>query len=621
MEFLINHWLDITTTLLGLAYILLEYKASIWMWAVGAVMQILGIVLYYQKGVYADCGMEFYYLAMTAYGYWKWKTLSNKEGVKEELPITHIPMPLALLWTAIFLVLWFAIWWLLTSFTDSTVPIADSFTTALSLVGIWALAHKYLEQWFVWIAVDVVTCVLYFHKDIPFKASLYGLYVVIAVFGYLRWRRMMKQTSIPKSAVLSILLCLCCTYAQAQDFGKWFQDKTLRLDYTFSGDNRNQYISLDEMKQSNGWFGRRTNLDSLLLLGGGQLCMKDSETGQVIYRHSFSTLFQEWQTTEEATHVQKSFENVFLVPFPKRPVEITVTLTDTHNKVKGEIMHRVDPQDILIRPLSSDKSTKWEYLEKSGDSREKIDVVFVAEGYLKREKKVFMRDCRECIEALKAHEPFKSMSDRFNFVAVMLPSQEQGVSIPHKNIWKETLLSSSFDTFYSNRYLTTLRLKKLHDVLAGIPYEHIIILANTDNYGGGGIYNSYLMSAAHNNQNKPVVVHEFGHSFAGLADEYYYDDQYETMYPADTEPWEPNLTTLVDFKSKWADMLDKGVQVPTIPSGNNVYTEVGVYEGGGYQSKGVYRPSQECRMKVNQAPVFCPVCERAIRRMIDYQTK
>ena len=170
MDFLINHWLDITTTLLGLAYILLEYKASIWMWAVGAVMQILGIVLYYQKGVYADCGMEFYYLAMTAYGYWKWKTLSNKEGVKEELPITHIPMPLALLWTAIF-----------------------AFTTSLSLVGIWALAHKYLEQWFVWIAVDIVTCVLYFHKDIPFKASLYGLYVVIAVFGYLRWRKMMEE--------------------------------------------------------------------------------------------------------------------------------------------------------------------------------------------------------------------------------------------------------------------------------------------------------------------------------------------------------------------------------------------------------------------------------------------
>lgn len=194
MEFLINHWLDITTTILGLAYILLEYKASIWMWAVGAVMQILGIVLYYQKGLYADCGMEFYYLAMTAYGFWCWSRKHQASNIRHQTSdIRHIPMSLALLWTAIFLVLWFAIWWLLTTFTDSTVPVADSFTTALSLVGIWALAHKYLEQWFVWIAVDIVTCALYFHKDIPFKASLYGLYVVIAIFGYRRWRKMMIQ--------------------------------------------------------------------------------------------------------------------------------------------------------------------------------------------------------------------------------------------------------------------------------------------------------------------------------------------------------------------------------------------------------------------------------------------
>jgi len=192
MDFLIAHWLDITTTLLGLAYILLEYKASIWMWAVGAVMQILGIVLYYQKGIYADCGMEFYYLAMTAYGYWKWKTKALPQRGSGEGAITHIPSRLAFCWGIIFISLWGIIWWLLSTFTDSTVPIADAFTTSLSLVGIWALAHKYLEQWFVWIAVDIVTCVLYFHKDIPFKASLYGLYVIIAIFGYFRWRRMMK---------------------------------------------------------------------------------------------------------------------------------------------------------------------------------------------------------------------------------------------------------------------------------------------------------------------------------------------------------------------------------------------------------------------------------------------
>lgn len=187
------NWLDLTTACLGLAYILLEYRASVWMWAVGAVMQLLGIVLYYQKGLYADCGMEFYYLAMTAYGWWKW-TSSKAAGASsdETIPITHIPLRLALSWSLIFLTLWAAIWYILSHFTDSTVPVADAFTTALSLVGIWALAHKYLEQWFIWIAVDVVTCWLYFCKDIPFKASLYALYVAIAIFGYSKWRQIMR---------------------------------------------------------------------------------------------------------------------------------------------------------------------------------------------------------------------------------------------------------------------------------------------------------------------------------------------------------------------------------------------------------------------------------------------
>jgi len=201
MDFLTAHWLDIVTTVLGLAYILLEYKANIWMWAVGFAMQALGIVLYYQKGLYADCGMEFYYLAMTVYGYWKWISMPPKlggdRGLNEGLPIRHFPKRLMLPWLVIIGTVWGIIYWLLVTFTNSNVPLADSFTTALSIVGIWALAHKYLEQWFIWIAVDVVTCGLYFYKDIPFKASLYALYVVIAVFGYIKWRRMMQASTAP----------------------------------------------------------------------------------------------------------------------------------------------------------------------------------------------------------------------------------------------------------------------------------------------------------------------------------------------------------------------------------------------------------------------------------------
>ena len=192
MQFLLNHWLDIVTTTLGLAYILLEYKASVWMWVVGFVMQVLGIVLYYQKGLYADCGMEFYYLAMTVYGFIAWMRHKQKSA---ELPIRHMPKKMAFVWLGLAAVIWAAIYFLLSRFTNSTVPVLDAFTTALSIVGIWALARKYLEQWFVWIVVDVVCCVLYVQKGIPFKAGLYGLYVVIAIAGYFKWKQLSKQSS------------------------------------------------------------------------------------------------------------------------------------------------------------------------------------------------------------------------------------------------------------------------------------------------------------------------------------------------------------------------------------------------------------------------------------------
>ena len=192
-EFLTAHWLDITTTVLGLAYIIFEYKASLWMWVVGFLMQSLGIVLYYQKGLYADCGMEFYYLSMTVYGWWRW--IGSRTSVPTHprtSVIRHFPTRLILPWTLLIVAVWATIYWLLVTFTNSNVPLADAFTTALSIVGIWALAHKYLEQWFIWIAVDVATCVLYYYKDIPFKASLYALYVIIAIAGYFKWRKMMK---------------------------------------------------------------------------------------------------------------------------------------------------------------------------------------------------------------------------------------------------------------------------------------------------------------------------------------------------------------------------------------------------------------------------------------------
>ena len=382
------------------------------------------------------------------------------------------------------------------------------------------------------------------------------------------------------------------------------QDRTLRVNYTFSGNSREARIYLDDLNVIDGWAGRRVNLKELYVNGNGQITMTDAATGDTLYRNAFSTLFQEWQNTEEATQVDRSFENVFLLPMPTGKAQIEVKLTDNYNKVAALLSHTVDPEDILIRHIGLNPA-KWKYLHQSGSPEDCIDVIIVPEGYTADEMDLFYKDAGIAVNSLFSHEPFKTMQDRFNILAVELASKDGTVSDPKNGLWTETVLSSHFSTFYSDRYLTTLRLRQLHDKLAGIPYEHIIILANTDVYGGGGIFNSYTLTTAHHAQFAPVVVHEFGHSFGGLADEYFYDDQYEQYYNSETEPWEPNLTTKVDFDSKWKDMIP----------------EAGLYEGGGYMSKGVWRGSFDCRMKTNSYKEFCPVCRRSLERIIRFYTE
>ena len=349
--------------------------------------------------------------------------------------------------------------------------------------------------------------------------------------------------------------------------------------------------------------------------------MTDVSTGDTLFCTSFCTLFQEWQTTEEATRDSRSFENVFLVPMPRCDVRLEVVLYDTHNRQTARFSHIVTPSDILIRPIDATHAAPHRAIFSGGDSKGCIDVAIVAEGYTEEERELFYQDAETICREIMRYRPFSKHHDDFNFTAVALESRESGVSIPHEQLWKNTALGASFDTFYSQRYLTTLRLKKLHDSLAGIPYEHIIILANTDNYGGGGIYNNYTLSAAHNPLCLPVTVHEFGHSFGGLGDEYFYDDQYEQFYYPGIEPWEQNLTTLADFGKKWQDMLPEGTPVPTPCEelAENDMEHIGVYEGGGYQSKGVYRAFMDCRMKTNNTKRFCAVCERAIERVIAHQ--
>ena len=417
----------------------------------------------------------------------------------------------------------------------------------------------------------------------------------------------------------TLLLFLTTLTLQAQNFNDYFTDRTLRIDYIFSGNAKETHIAVDELCTSPRWYGKRQHLAELPMEGNGQITVRSHQNGKVIYRNSFSTLFQEWQSYPEAEHVTKSFENVFLVPMPKDTVEVTVDLRDNRRNIVATLTHEVVPTDILIRHIGERNITPFVTLQQARDTSRCIHIAFVAEGYQKQEMDTFIKDAKVAIDAIFAHEPFKSHRDCFNIIAVESPSEDCGTSSPSEGIWKNTALHSHFDTFYSKRYLTTLHLKDLHDWLAGTPYEHIIVLVNTDQYGGGGILNSYNLSMTHNKWYRPVVTHEFGHSFAGLADEYAYEEEQIPMYPHDIEPWEQNITTRVNFHGKWENLI-----APAKAAKKELKKydpKVGFYEGAGYSLKGVYRGYPNCRMRDNTTPYFCPICQQAITRVIDFYTK
>ena len=371
-----------------------------------------------------------------------------------------------------------------------------------------------------------------------------------------------------KLLVISCLLLLSSSLS-AQRFEDYFEDRTLRIDYTFAGDNSQSSIYVDELVSLPHWYGKRYRLNEVPLKGNGQIIMRSHQKEEVIYRHSFSTLFQEWMSTEEAKHTKKSFENIFLVPFPKDTIDITVELYDYHDKTAVSMTHTVIPTDILIRKAGERDVTPYDVLQQAKDSSNCIHIAFVAEGYTADEMEHYLNDCQQAISALFRHEPFKLLQDRFNMIALKSVSE-------------------------------------VHNLLAGTPYEHIIILVNTEHYGGGGIFNSYNLSYTGGKYFLPVVVHEFGHSFGGLGDEYAYGND-DPMYFADTEPWEPNLTTQHRFIGKWEDLVKEG--------------QAGLFEGGGYLTNGVWRGCENCRMRTNEEPDFCIVCRRALTRLIDFYTQ
>ena len=400
--------------------------------------------------------------------------------------------------------------------------------------------------------------------------------------------------------------------ADAQNFDEYFTDSTLRVDLQFAGNAREQKIYLDNLRRKAIWAGRKNRLNEILLQGNGQIEMRDHKNGTVLFVHTFSSLFTEWLNTEEARHIDRSFQQCFYLPMPKKAVDVRVMLRNNYQKIVAETTFTVDPNDILIRP-ETNNDLKSYYIQKSGNVTDCIDLAIIGEGYTESEMQKFRNDAQRATDLIFAHAPFTQLQKRFNVVAVEAPSKETGTSIPKSHVWQNTALQSHYSTFYIDRYLTTSEDKHLYDLLAGVPFEHIIIIVNTSEYGGGGIFNQYTIAAADHKTFPQVLVHEFGHAYGGLADEYDYGDNPEPTYPDGVEPWEPNITTQVNFASKWQDLtLSKKQEYQS--------WNIGLYEGAGYREKGVWRPVDNCRMKINNIKDFCPVCTRAIIRITDFYT-
>lgn len=417
------------------------------------------------------------------------------------------------------------------------------------------------------------------------------------------------------SLLLITVFCSLTCLAQSE-FDKHFTKKSLRIDFALSGNSQFQAAAIQQLREEPIWGGPVKNLIDKFNYGGYYVNLYDKANNELIYSRGFNTLFEEWRTTEQAKTETQSWTNSISIPYPKTTVVVEITARDKEDMQFHPLLKMdINPASIFIDrgKLKENKVTQIQY---KGEPNEKVDLVFIAEGYTASEQDKFVADARKFSETLFQTPPYTTQRENFNIWAVNLISEDSGTDVSGKGIYKNTALNSGYYTFGVDRYLTTQDMKSIRDAVWNVPCDAVFILVNTDTYGGGGMYNLYAMGTADNEQTQHVFVHEFGHSFAGLADEYFSSEvAYQDFYNLKYEPWEPNITTLVDFDSKWKDLLPANTPVPT-PLDDAHKDKAGVFEGGGYIAKGIYRPMDHCMMR-DYAP-FCPACSRAILRMIDF---
>ncbi len=458
---------------------------------------------------------------------------------------------------------------------------------------------------------------------------------------------------------LIILMSACLSSAQP-DFDQYFINKTLRVDYFHTGTFQNEYFSLDEMFMAGEWPGSRVNLIDTLNYGKYLFKVYDLATNQLIYSYGYSTIFGEYQTTLDAKNgIHATMHESVRCPFPKKPVQITISVRNSRNIFEEKFSTTIDPNSRFVNREKKQFPYKINKFINNGPSANKVDIVILGDGYTHDEIYKFHQDVERYTKDLFTTKPFDSRRKDFNIWTIDVESRDSGIDEPRKDIWRNTVLNTHFNSLDSPRYVLTTDNKTLRDIAGMVPYDQIYILVNSNRYGGGGIYNWMSTSFTGQQPDKVewwsdyVFVHEFGHAFGGLADEYYTSNtSYDEFYPPGVDPWEPNITCLLDPEHpKWESMLTPGIQIPT-PWEKSTYdslgtilrsyvrdtpeyiatevkmrqvmdeskwkNKIGCFEGAGYSSTGIYRPTTDCRMFSKRVIDFCPVCQQSIDKVIDF---
>lgn len=405
-------------------------------------------------------------------------------------------------------------------------------------------------------------------------------------------------------------------------YSEYFTENTMRFDFHHSGNCDCEMYHFDRVIREGIWAGSKISLINPFNYGEQMFRIIDSRTGNVIYKNNYCTLFNEWQTTPEATVTSRSFPESVIFPEPKDNFIIEFYARNKVSKIwEKKYSQAVDVRSYDIVP----GKMPHEYcdIHIGGNITNSLDIVLLPDGFTETEKEKFIEACKMWRDALFCYEPFTQNKYRINIRAVWAASKEKGIDKPGTGKWVDNLLDTRFYTFNSERYQMTEEFQKVRDLAACAPYESIFILTNTDKYGGGGIYNFYgLGSAGKTGYTGEVYVHEFGHSLMGLGDEYIEKgNTVSALYPEGKEPWEANLTRFVHFEGKWEKQIADGTPIPTTVAEGTTEKDwvIGAYEGGGYLEKGVYRGWPECMMKA--LTEFCPICKEAIIRYLDYICK